>query len=109
MDTEGSEDGVVAGCSLLLLLKGEHHHPARGTPPEAGLEAGRWAPPLALPPALLRVGVGTSSRGREGVLPANCTAAWAGQSWVGTVCGRPPPPGQGCEALRGHPEKRGEM
>ena len=75
MDTEGGEDGVVAGCSLLLLLKGKHHHPARGTPPEAGLGAGRWAPPLALPPAPLRVDVGTSSRGWEGVLPANCTVA----------------------------------
>ena len=43
MDTEEGEDGVVAGCSLLLLLKGKHHHPARGTPPEAGLGAGGWA------------------------------------------------------------------
>ena len=42
-----------------------------------GLGAGRWAPPLALPPAPLRVDVGTSSRGREGLLPANCRAAWA--------------------------------
>lgn len=43
VDTEAGEDGVVAGCSLLLLLKEGHRHPAQGTPPEAGLGAGGWA------------------------------------------------------------------
>ena len=71
--TGRSEDGGTARCSLLLLLKEGHHRRAQGVPP--GQEAASWglgsglrAPFLALPPAPVRVDVGTSSQGQEGAL-----------------------------------------